>query len=275
VALAIAPALAATGAGSSANYTYAHEWTFDNTTAGWAGTASTAGMSGATCSPPNSPAHLTVTPNPTYMAVTVPEQDCWITSPSLTSLDIHLSKAPWLVMRLKTETPRPSGSYSLDVYWVTTTNTTWGETQAVHTMTWNQFVNTDSNFHTFAVDVGAHSTAWKGQVTALRIDLEEWEQRGPYPAKVSTNVWDIASIGLAAGPTAGATSSTTAPATTSSSTASSSTAPSSTASSSTATTTSGSAPKTGGSPLTPAAGLLAVGLGAFLLRPRRNGRARS
>jgi Tfp pilus tip-associated adhesin PilY1 len=99
-------------------------------------------------------------------------------------------------MRLAVATPRPAGAYSLDLYWLTTTDTHWGQGTAVQTVLWNQSVNTDGRFHTFAVDVAEHSTAWTGRVTALRVDLEEWPLR-PIPSKVSANTWNIQYIGLA------------------------------------------------------------------------------
>ena len=171
-------------------YKWVKRWDFRTakTTLGWA-SAKVAGM------PPTN-GTTKVGMGKGFLFADVNKQDAWILAPDLTKLNIHGLKAPWFVMRVRVKTPKPSGAYSLDLYWLTTTNKAWGETDAVHTLNWKQFINTNGKWHTFAVAMPVQNPHWEGQLTALRVDLEEWEQK-PYPTKVGANQWQIQYIGLA------------------------------------------------------------------------------
>ena len=178
---------------AATHYTYkwVKRWDFRTakTTLGWA-SAKIAGM-------PATNGTTKVGMGKGYLFADVNKQDAWILGPDLTKLKLHGLKAPWFVMRVRVKTPKPSGAYSLDLYWLTTTNKAWGETDAVHTLTWKQYINTNGKWHTFAVAMPVHNPHWEGQLTTLRVDLEEWEQK-TYPSKVGANQWQIQYIGLAA-----------------------------------------------------------------------------
>ena len=191
------PAAGGHAAATARSYSWGMLWDFrhSTTTFGWAqatvgGMPASSGLSG-------------VGMGTGFLYADVAQQDAWILSPDLSTEHMHAGQNPWLVLRLRVKTPKPAGSYSLDIYWVTAENGTWGETQAVHTLAWKQFVNTDGNWHSMVVNIAAHNANWKGELTALRIDLEEWEQRGPFPQSVAPNEWDIQYLGLAKGPAAG------------------------------------------------------------------------